>query len=58
MLILTILLTTPRSRPTKHKKGQFMGCKVIVLQANRVGSRRWPCDFAYHYYLDFDVVWV
>jgi hypothetical protein len=22
----------------------------MVLQANRVESWRWPCDFAYHYY--------
>jgi hypothetical protein len=35
--------------------GQFPGCKVMVLQANQVGSWRWPCGFAYHYYLGFDI---
>ena len=38
--------------------GWFPGCKVMVLQANRVGSWRWACGFVYHYYLDNDVVWV
>ena len=38
--------------------GWFPGCKVMDLQANRVGSWRWSCGFAYHYYLGFDVVWV
>ena len=36
----------------------FPRCKVMVLQANRVGSWSWPCGFACHYYLGFDVVWV
>ena len=72
MPILAILFTRQGGRPTKHKRviswdamglvpgiqgGRISGCKVMVLQANWVGSWRWPCSFAYHYYLDFDVVW-
>ena len=27
--------------------GRFPGCKVMVMQANRVGSWRWSCGFAF-----------
>ena len=51
-------------RPTKHKGGRvmgthevgsrhevvwYLGCKVMVLQTNQVGSWRWLCGFAHHY---------
>ena len=33
----------------RHEGGRYLGCKVPVLQANWVGSWRWPCGFAHRY---------
>jgi hypothetical protein len=31
----------------RHKGGWCPGCKVTILQPNRVGSWSWPCDFVH-----------
>lgn len=31
---------------SRHIEGWYMGCKVTILQLNRVGSWTWPCGFA------------
>ena len=40
-------LTKHKGAGSGHNGGQFAGCKVTVLQANRVGSWRCPCGFAH-----------
>jgi hypothetical protein len=45
-------------RPTKHKGGWKCGCKVMVMQANWVGSWRWACGLVHCYWSVFDLAWV
>ena len=32
-----------------HKEGPYPGCKVTILQMNKVGSWSWPCGFVHCY---------